>query len=122
MTTHNDLSKDTKKSSQPSPFLFCSSGSNGFSFGAAIAAATAANTNSAQQTGTLFGNNSFKFSTSGDGGDSKDVNNSGQANLFGGNITKTSPSAETITPSFSFNSPFGGSKCMCNVQLVVNFL
>lgn len=116
MCTHNDLSKDTKKSGQPNPFSFGSSGGNGFSFGAAIAAATAANTSATQQSGTLFGNNSFKFTTpeaSADG-DSKDANNSGQTNLFGGNSTKTTPSAETITPSFSFNSPvFGGLKCMC---------
>lgn len=112
--SHNDLSKDTKKSNQPNAFSFGSSSANGFSFGAAIAAATAANTSSTQQSGMLFGNKSFKFTTSGNEiGDSKDANNSGAANLFGGNISKTSSSAETIKPSFSFNSTsvFGGLKC-----------
>lgn len=123
LAQHNDLSINTKKSMQPNPFSLNSSSSNGnFSFGAAIAAATASgNTtaNSTQQSGMFFGNNSFKFVTStGNGsvdGGNKDANNSGQANLFGGNITSSSSSAETIKPSFSFNSStvFGGTKCMC---------
>lgn len=117
MTQHNDLSKDTKKSTQPSPFsLNSSAGGNGFSFGAAIAAATASNTttiNSTQPSGLFFGNKSFSDNKNG--------------SLFGGNVNKptittvtstssvsSTASAETIKPAFSFNSSsiFGGSQCM----------
>lgn len=120
LAKHNDLSKDTKglskanESIKPNPFA----ANGGFSFGAAIAAATAAATDntSTQPTGMFFGNNSFKFNTS-------TSNGNGDGNLFGGNIT-SSP-AETIKPSFTFNSStvFGGSKRMCaasNIFLLAN--
>lgn len=124
MSQHNDLSKDTKKPSQPIPFSLNSSGGNGFSFGAAIAAATAntTTTNSTPQGGLFFGNNSFKFSTSAqDGGASGNGDSKNGGNLFGGNVTKptmtitsSSSSAETIKPAFSFGSStvFGGLQSM----------
>lgn len=133
MTQHNDLSKDTKKPTQPSPFsLNSSAGGNGFSFGAAIAAATAATnttTNSAQPSGMFFGNSSFKFNAAGaqdaSGGASGNGDNKNSGSLFGGSaikptVTTTSPassaaaSAETIKPAFSFGSTvFGSPKGMC---------
>lgn len=124
MPKHNDLSKDTKKSTQPNPFSFNSSAANGgFSFGAAIAAATASagKPTENQQSGMFFGSkNSFKFTTgngSGNDANSDVANNSGlTTNFFGGNVTSSASasSAETIKPSFSFNSStiFGGSKGM----------
>lgn len=133
MTQHNDLSKDSKKSTQPTPFsLNSSAGGNGFGFGAAIAAATANTTpnNSTQPAGLFFGNSSFKFNTTastpeGAGGVSDNKNGS----LFGGNVNKPTitsatptSSAESIKPAFSFNSStlFGGSKCM--YQLLNHFV
>lgn len=106
--SHNDLSKDTKKSAQPFSFASFKTEGNGFSFGAA------SNPNNSQQSGMLFGDSSFK-SLFVPGGDNKDANNSslsGQTNVFGGNVNKTN-SAESVksTPSFSFNnsSVFGTS-------------
>lgn len=106
--SHNDLSKDSKKTGQPTNFSFASFGagnnskSNGFSFGAN------SNTSSTQSTGMFFGSTNFKSSFSVDK-ENKDTTNStpafGQTNLFGGNVTKT-PSAEPVkaAPSFSFNN------------------
>lgn len=112
-TTHNDLSKDSKKSGQNTTFSFASFGSenkgNGFSFG------SNANANTTPSSGMFFGNSNFKspFTATADQEGAKNSSSVfGQSNLFGGNVTKT-PSAEPVktTTSFSFNtsSVFGGN-------------
>lgn len=107
--SHNDLSKDTKKTGQSNPFSFSSFGSanNSFTF------STTPNANNPQDTGMFFGNSNFKPAF-GSGAEKKEANKPafGQTNMFGGNVTKTT-SAEPVksTPSFSFNtsSGFGGN-------------
>lgn len=107
-TTHNDLSKDTKKSEASSTFSFSSFGNgtgtggtdNGFSF--------VSNPNNTQSSGMFFGNSSFNSPFT-SGADKKEPTSTtpafGQANIFGGNVAKT-PSAEPTksTTPFTFTS------------------
>lgn len=115
--SHNDLSKDTKKTENKNTFSFTignDSKGNGNVF---TGFGTTASADSAQTTGMFFGNSTFNSPFSA-GKDNKDAKNTtpvfGQTSLFGGNVTKP-PSAEAVQskPSFAFNSTtvFGGN-CM----------